>query len=93
MWEREAHFMVYGFRYMAPAIHSLEKVAAIVDRCSAAPEWDRFWSTEVGPGAIERRPVRVCRPAPDDWVSYHIQAFKFELPQRHWWIYSLVPAT
>ncbi|MFE3756507.1 hypothetical protein ACFXO9_19585 [Nocardia tengchongensis] len=42
MWERSAHFMVYGFRYMAPAIHSPEKVAAIVDRCSAAPEWDRF---------------------------------------------------
>ncbi|WP_458688938.1 hypothetical protein [Nocardia tengchongensis] len=91
--EREAHFMVYGFRYMAPAIRSPEKIAAIVDRCSAAAEWDRFWSTEVGPGDIERHPVRVLSPDTGDWVSCHIQVFKFELPQRPWWIYSLVTAT
>ncbi|MGW5113052.1 MmyB family transcriptional regulator [Nocardia sp. NPDC004123] len=91
-WEREAHFMVYGFRYMASATHSPERLAAIVDRCRAAPEWDRFWSTEVPPDKVARRPVRVRSPETGEWVSYRMQIFKFELPQRPWWIYSLVPA-
>ncbi|MFE2959869.1 hypothetical protein [Nocardia tengchongensis] len=68
-------------------------MAAIVDRCSAALEWDRFWSTEVGPGDIERRSVRVLSPDAGDWMNYHIQVFKSEWLQRTWWIYSLAPAT
>ncbi|MGW4244834.1 MmyB family transcriptional regulator [Nocardia sp. NPDC004722] len=92
-WERDAHFMVYGFRYMAPAIHSPERIAAIIERCSAAPEWEQFWSTEVPPIAtdLERRPTRVHEPETGELVNYHIQVFKFEMPQRPWWIYSLVP--
>ncbi|GAB2568860.1 helix-turn-helix domain-containing protein [Nocardia heshunensis] len=90
-WERDAHFMVYGFRYMAPAIHSPERIAEIVERCSAAPEWERFYSTEVGPSDLGPRPTRVRSPETGEWVNYHIQVFKFELPQRPWWIYSLVP--
>ncbi|MFE3729550.1 hypothetical protein [Nocardia sp. NPDC059154] len=91
-WEHEAHFMVYGFRYTASATHAPERLAAIVDRFSAAPEWDRFWSTEVPPEKVARRPVRVRSPETGEWVSYRMQIFKFELPQRPWWIYSLVPA-
>lgn len=90
-WEREAHFMVFGFRFMAAPIHSPERIAAIIERCSAAPEWERFWSTEVSPADIERRPIRVRSPETGEWVSMHVQLFKFELPQRPWWIYSLVP--
>ncbi|QVI18616.1 hypothetical protein KHQ06_18725 [Nocardia tengchongensis] len=78
---------------MAPAIHSPEKIAAIVDWYSAAPKWDRFWSNEVGPGDSERRPVRVLSPDTGDWVNYRIQVFKSEWPQRTWWIYSPAPAT
>ncbi|MFE3196062.1 helix-turn-helix domain-containing protein [Nocardia sp. NPDC059240] len=90
-WEREIHLMVFGFRYMAPAVHPPERIQAIIDRCSAAPEWDRFWSTEVHPDNIPRRPIRVRSPDTGDWIAYHMQLFKFELPQRPWWIYSLVP--
>lgn len=90
-WEREAHFMVYGFRYMGAAIHSPERIAAIAQRCGAAPEWDRFWSTEVAPETIAGRCTRVRSPETGEWESLHIQVFKFEVPQRPWWIYSLVP--
>ncbi|MEC3919812.1 helix-turn-helix domain-containing protein [Nocardia sp. CDC160] len=91
-WERDAHLMVYGFRYLAPAIHAPEKVRAIIERCSAAPEWNRFWNTDIPSDEIEGRRTRVHSPDTGELVTYHIQVFKFELPQRPWWIYSLVPA-
>ncbi|GAB0101569.1 hypothetical protein JMUB6875_05330 [Nocardia sp. JMUB6875] len=90
-WESDAHLMAYGFRYLASAIHSPEKIQAIIARCSAAPEWDRFWNTEVAADTIQRRVTRVLSPDTGELISYHIQVFKFELPQRPWWIYSLVP--
>ncbi|MEU1431022.1 hypothetical protein ABZ412_28525 [Nocardia sp. NPDC005746] len=52
---------------------------------------ERFWSTEVAPADTERRPIRVRSPETGEWVSMHVQLFEFELPQRPWWIYSLVP--
>ncbi|WP_433666647.1 hypothetical protein ACQP06_23480 [Nocardia sp. CA-136227] len=72
-----------------------EKHCATGDtRASAVPhpEWVRLWSTEVSsPADMERRPIRVRSSETGEWVSMHVQLFKFELPQRPWWIYSPVP--
>ncbi|MBL1078030.1 helix-turn-helix domain-containing protein [Nocardia sp. 2] len=90
-WEREAHLQVRGFRHMAPGLVAPERIEEISRLCSASPDWDRLWSTDIPPADIPRRPMRVRDPDSGEWVAMHIQMFRFEVPRRPWWMYALVP--
>lgn len=45
-WEHQVHLCVYGFRVMGPGLTSRARITEIVDTCSRAPEWEKFWTTE-----------------------------------------------
>lgn len=45
-WEQQVHLCVYAFRVMGPGLASRAQITEIVNACSQAPEWERFWTTE-----------------------------------------------
>lgn len=90
-WERETHLIVYGFRHMGPGLLPAERYAELVRTCSASPDWERLWSTDIAPAEIPRRPVRVRCPDTGAWIPMRIQVFRFEVPRRPWWMYTLTP--
>ncbi|MET9491337.1 helix-turn-helix domain-containing protein [Nocardia sp. NPDC006630] len=91
-WEREAHFMVWAFRHMAPGIATPERIEEITLLCREAPDWERFWSTDIPPPEIRRRPTRVRSLETGEFLRMQVHIFRCELPRRQWWMYTLVPA-
>ncbi|MGX1807960.1 MmyB family transcriptional regulator [Nocardia sp. NPDC055321] len=91
-WARETHLIVRAFRFTAPGLLSPERIEELTrlfrEQC---PEWDYFWGTDIPVSDIPRRPILVRSPDTGDWVRMSIHIFRFELPRRHWCIYSLVP--
>ncbi|MFI1918593.1 helix-turn-helix domain-containing protein [Nocardia sp. NPDC020380] len=90
-WEREAHLIVYGFRYMAPAFLAPERIEEIIRACAAAPDWERFWSTDIVPVENPRRPIRMKSPDTGEWVAMSSQILRFEFPRRAWWMHTMNP--
>ncbi|MFI6869420.1 helix-turn-helix domain-containing protein [Nocardia sp. NPDC050406] len=90
-WERETHLIVQSFRHMAPGITEPERIAEITRICEQSPDWQRFWSTDIPPADIPWRPVRIRPLEGGEWMPMHVQLLRCELPQRGWWVYSLVP--
>ncbi|UFS99248.1 helix-turn-helix domain-containing protein [Nocardia huaxiensis] len=90
-WEREAHLQVHAFRHMAPGLVPGERIAEVSALCATSPDWDRLWHTDIPPEDVPRKPMRVRDPDTGEWVTMHIQVFRFEMPRRPWWMYSLVP--
>jgi hypothetical protein len=90
-WERETHFLVYGFRHLANGLIPPERHARIVRACSASPDWERLWSTDIPPADLPRRPGRLKSPETGEWITVSVQIFRFELPRRPWWLYTLTP--
>lgn len=90
-WDYTAHIMVHGFRYMAAGNTAPERAAEIVATCGQSPDWDRFWHTDIAPADIPRKPTAMRSPDTGDWVPMYIQLFRYEMPRRPWWMYSVVP--
>lgn len=90
-WEREAHLMVQSFRHMAPGITAPDRIDEITRRCRQSPDWQRLWSTDIQPGELEWRPVRIRPIDGGEWTSMHVHLMRCELPRREWYVYSMVP--
>ncbi|SUD48787.1 Predicted transcriptional regulator [Nocardia otitidiscaviarum] len=91
-WEREAHIMVQSFRHMAPGLTPPERIAEVTRQCEGSPDWERLWSTDIPPAAMNWRPVRIRPPEGGDWTPMHVQVLRCDLPRRGWWLYSMVPS-
>lgn len=91
-WEREAHLIVYAFRHTAPGLIPAEQIEQITRLFSEqSPDWDRLWSADIRPADLPRRPIGVRSPETGEWITMSIHLFRFEMPRRHWCMYSLVP--
>ncbi|GGK47782.1 helix-turn-helix domain-containing protein [Nocardia camponoti] len=44
-WAPQVHMCLYGFRVMSPGTAPRKRIADIVARCEAAPEWAAMWAT------------------------------------------------
>ncbi|WP_067548358.1 helix-turn-helix domain-containing protein [Nocardia crassostreae] len=91
-WEGQTHFMVFAFRHMAPGVVAPERMAEVIEVCGRSPDWERFWSTEIAPADIPRRPIRVRSAETGERTTMHIHLFRVELPRRPWSMYTLVPS-
>ncbi|MFF2556999.1 helix-turn-helix domain-containing protein [Nocardia sp. NPDC058058] len=90
-WEVEAHMMVYLFRYGSPGTVAPERIAEITSQCSESPDWQRFWETDIPPGAIVRGPSAFLSLETGEWVDMRMQVFRSEMPHRSWYMYALTP--
>ncbi|WP_067707368.1 helix-turn-helix domain-containing protein [Nocardia yamanashiensis] len=93
-WERETHRMVQAFRHMGPGQIAPERIEEIIAACAPAPDWQRFWATDIDPAEMDWRPLRI-RPADGDgaWIDMQPHLLRCEMPRREWYMYSMVPCT
>ncbi|MEU0545142.1 helix-turn-helix domain-containing protein [Nocardia sp. NPDC005978] len=91
-WERETRSVVHAFRHMAPGLVEPARIEQLTRLFAEhSPDWDRFRASDIPSDDQPRRPIAVRSPETGEWVEMTTHVFRFELPRRHWCIYSLVP--
>lgn len=93
-WEKVAHGLVFGLKWLGPGALSPTRIEEIRARCSAAdPMFDKMWSTDVADASKPVTHVRIRDIVRGGIKTYAINVGDHTYPERrHWLVYSLVPA-
>ncbi|MRH86750.1 helix-turn-helix domain-containing protein [Nocardia sp. SYP-A9097] len=90
-WERLAHGFTYGLRMMGPISLSESKLAEIVDRCGAHPDFERMYASDPPLHEALQPVIRVAAPGTGETRELCIKIDKPHLPHSPWLTYRLVP--
>ncbi|MFD6392764.1 helix-turn-helix domain-containing protein [Nocardia sp. NPDC060259] len=92
-WEQQVHMCVYGFRVMGPGLASQQRIAEIVEACTTAPEWTKFWTSDpAAPHSLDD-PVMYCRdPRTGATTAMTVHSLGASLiPRREWSLVVYAP--
>ncbi|WP_410871304.1 helix-turn-helix domain-containing protein [Nocardia sp. A7] len=90
-WTTEAQLLVHAFRMLAP-LAPTQRITAITSACSASPDWDPVWTSEVRPQDIARRHLRLRERSTGLERRMLLRIYDPAFPSRPWWLYRLIPA-
>lgn len=88
-WESMTHQLVYMLKTLAPGISPPERLMQIIDACSEAPEFDRFWNTD--PPSFDDDEVVMREPRHGAHQTYTMRCYEPDFPSRPYQLVTMTP--
>ncbi|MEV6767461.1 helix-turn-helix domain-containing protein [Nocardia sp. NPDC051030] len=91
-WETIVHRLLFAVRVLAPGIVAPERLAQIVETCSANPEFERLWQTDMDEALFNDSLVLARDPATGARMSFTIRTYNVYHPENcAYQLFTLTP--
>ncbi|MEC3951856.1 helix-turn-helix domain-containing protein [Nocardia sp. CDC153] len=81
-WDTIVHRLVFGLRVLSPGVVAPERLAQIIETCSANPEFARMWNTPMEEKLFNDSLVQVRTPGTDEIMSLTMRSYNAFHPEN-----------
>lgn len=91
-WDTIVHRLVFGLRVLSPGVVAPERLADIIETCSANPEFERMWTTDMSEDIFNDSLVLVRDPVTGGRIHLTMRSYNAYHPDDcEYQLYMLTP--
>ncbi|MEV6101545.1 helix-turn-helix domain-containing protein [Nocardia sp. NPDC051981] len=80
-WDTIVHRLLFSLRILSPGVVAPERLAQIIETCSASPEFERMWNTPVQEELYNDSLVLVRNPGTGELITLTMRVYNAYHPQ------------